>query len=477
MSMNVKIQKVQKVRCVLLVFLVTLSIATVCQPQEIRKPEPRDSCVLCPELDSVVCALNESYCRECWRTCGDNPLPPTPFQRVRPEGPHTDPYMESYLLPKKIGSTYVHGVTITPPWEWARNHKEVVEELRRQEIVNVKLWMDAHPFDGLPRPFCYDLFDTGEEDWYCESWQGGEPKHEDMIEFWRTAKFDTLFVRFRWWAQEEADGCEFMVTAPFYEIARELYRIIGWRKVTIVFTDWEQDWVGLGCSTADGSLPDMRDWGVVRNPDETRAEFRRRATEIRYRYLLYIIDQRQRDIERARKEAYLERGGYPNLRIAHSVILNRNPWNKRDHERGIATLAERLPTVQHQPDYTGYSYWTWNVDPNLVLDWYESTTGYPAYRTYIDEFGGLGRDIEREPDVFQSRDDALAERIETYVPEFWKRGIRLVFHWISWQNWCDQRGSDRGFFPQVQPCTDPIVFEPDPLSRTDDVIKALDRGW
>ncbi len=181
--------------------------------------------------------------------------------------------------------------------------------------------------------------------------------------------------------------------------------------------------------------------------EETEDECRLRQVEARLTFVLSVIDERQADIERARKEAWLELGHAPRLRILHSVILNRWPGNMRPHEiaAGLPTLAENLYRLERSPDILGISYWKRGDDPTVALDWFEDVTGYPRHRFYIDEFGGKQED---QP-----------ERYESYVRAFWDWGIRTVNIWMWKQNWCayiDRH--DLGLWETAEPCLGRVIF-------------------
>ncbi len=436
----------------------------------VRRPPVHDTCEECQPLDSVVCAISPVACEQCWATCGVTPGPPP--QRVRPAGPTVDPWLHGgYLLNREIGVTQLaheyfwDGPDAPNRLTYLGTNMDVAEEVRSYGFRTFKVWMQNHPFDGLGRPWCYDLFDTGDGDWWCETdtavWNGAtyEPgiNFEDMLRFWSRAPVDQIFVRFERWPRYERraiDGtdCMWMHSAPYYEIAMELFRQIGWRDITIVFTDWEQDWQVVGCGTTDGGMPDMSAWPqwLQCTEEESEAECRLRQVDARLDFVLSVIDERQADIERARRDAWLELGHAPNLRIMHAVTLNRWPGNMRPHEieAGLPTLAENLHRLQRSPDLLGISYWKKGDDPALALDWFKAVTGYPRHRFYIDEFGGS-----------QGGQDGQAKRFDAYVHAFWQWGIRTVNIWMWKQTWCAY--IDRfslGLWVPAEPCEGRVSF-------------------
>ena len=424
----------------------------------------------CEEQCFMACVVSsQEVCDACMDACLSR------MRRVRPVGPTVDPWLRGgYLLKKQIGVTqiaheYFYDALYAPNWLTSLgSNLDMAREVHSYGFGTFKVWLKNHPLDGLGKAFCYDLYDEFERgyrdtpDWWCETdpteWvcdpvcrYTTEPRFEDMIRFWRSAPVDQIFVRFERWMLEETKPngglCDMMSEAPYYEVARELYRQIGWRNITVVFTDWEQDWQVVGCGTQDGGFPDTS-WMYPKfecSDEETEAECRARVVDRRLKYVLSVVEERQEDIERARKEAWIERGYAPNLRVLHAVILNRNPWNTREHEEGLPTLAEHIKDLKRSPDLLGVSYWMRDIDPALVLDWYREVTGYPKYRFYIDEFGAK-----------QSRQ---VERYRDYIPAFWDWGIRTINVWLWKCNWCETPARQHGLFKVLSPCEGRVVFD------------------
>jgi len=432
-------------------FIFALLVACTCFSQgtvEIRRCD-------CPPLDDYWCLLYPEACQACWDDC-----PGIEFRK--PLGPTRDPWLVTYRLPKTVGVSYLHGrYHVAGPDRTLTAH-DVAYEVATNGIRALYLWIDVHPLDGLGQPFCYDLWDTGEENWWCEydtvKWESceytTEPSFEDMIHFWQSVPLEVIFVRFRHWHVTDSGGCEWITNPPVYEVAKELYRIAHWRDTVIIIGDWENDNQLFGCGTnPSGALPDMNNWynwdGC--QDGETEHECRSRAVDMRAEHLLAVTEQRQKDIERARKEAYLEHGGSPNLRILHAVILSRFPGNTRDHEQGIPRFAERLHQLERSPDLLGISYYVSenNASVEETLDWVKETTGYPKQRMFIAEVGATE---DRQQEVLTSRISAFRD---------W--GIKLVFAWVWKLNWCEDENHQFGLITRQDVCTsddDVPVFGP-----------------
>jgi hypothetical protein len=280
---------------------------------------------------------------------------------------------------------------------------DLAHEVWMSGFGGLKVWIQEGPFNGSDfswtTPWGTQMFTPDSEGY-----------GEDMVRFWREQPLDLLIVRPQWYAWSGEEETERLratyMDADFYAIAKRLYEDIGHRDMVVILTDWEQDWL----------FEEFPEW------------------------VLLQIEKRQEDVERARKEAFLELGYRPNLRVMHSVIVNRYPAN--GGEEGT-TLAEKIPKLKHRPDLIGLSYWMRGLDPRETLDWLRGVTHYPPSRIYIDEFGG--DEWEQE------------ERFEDYVPLFHEWGIKVVCIWMWKQTWCDPE-HNRGLWQQAQPCQGKPVF-------------------
>jgi hypothetical protein len=351
-----------------------------------------------------------------------------------------------------------HELVSQDPLTRHTTNMDLAREVRSHGIRVLNLWMDNHPFDGDVQPFCYDLHDTGDGDWWCEydglEWDHlsgqylvGEshPQFEDMIRFWREAPIDVVFVRFQRYGYNEG-ACMAKTFPPYYAIAKRLYEIAGDRALTVVFADWEEDWWPWGCDDGDGDSSNyewpFKWWWSAEDlewclSEHTEDECGIMVVEDRFRHLMLEIERRQVEVERARREAYIKLGHRPELRVMTSVVVNRYPHNIRPHEEGSPTLAERIGGLKRRPDLIGLSYWTNGHDPVETLDWLRSVTNYPGSRIYINEFGA---DESRQ-----------ARRFSEYIPAFWEWGVRTINIWMWRQTWCDEN-HNKGLWKQAQPC-------------------------
>jgi len=459
----------------------------------------------CEEQCFMACVISsQEVCDRCMESC-------TPERRrVRPDGPPIDPWLGGYTLPRTIGVIQIAYDLSNRPVTRHMSSLELSDELAANGFSVMKIWMDSFPFDGSGKEFCYihprfgyEICDTTPLTWSCDGYYDGGPRTEDVMEFWHKTTMKVIFVRFQRWGYTEG-ACIPKTFPPYYAIAKKLYQEIGDRDLTVVFTDWEEDWYPWGCPTnytnengnyiypfkyaqdwystgcidqctypvvpediltgvgqefIDDCLDDgegidecaeqLREmYGVSKPVEECTDYCGRQLVEARYSYLEGEIEQRQTETERARKEAYLELGHRPKLRIMTSVVVNRYPFNQRDHEveSGIKTLAERISGLQHRPDLIGLSYWNKGDDPFETLDWLTSVTGYPARRIYIDEFGSMTTSKQ-------------VQRYSEYIPAFWDYGIKIVNIWMWKQTWCaTDPDKNLGVWEQKQPCDGKVVF-------------------
>jgi len=366
-------------------------------------------CSDCPDPASLSCQLWPAVCEQCLEDCIAAP----PIRRISPvnTAPY-DPYLVSYMLPKTIG---VIQLAHEQPTGWPQNpsymtNYQLAEEVASYGFGALKVWMESNPFEGMG-PWCWKTY------WGVELCGDYNDTTSEMYEFWAKSPIDTIFVRpqfYGWthWGMNECIGTvgPQMALADYYGIAKRLYSEFGYRNMTVILTDWEQDWI-----ICDG----YKD------------------------FLVQIINQRQSDVERARKEAFLELGYRPNLRVMHAVVVNRYPDNTTDPE--LPRLAEIIPTLEHKPDLIGLSYWRKGYDPIETLDWLQETTGYPRYRIYIDELGTGNVDLQ-------------AQRYRDYVTAFWDWGVRVVNIWLWKQTWCEYGGKQYGMWYQQQPCDGKVEF-------------------
>lgn len=386
----------------IIILAAILAVAAGVSAQSILRPPPASTCDDCPALDSLSCQLWPEACAACWATCGD--IPGEPPRRVSTFGPPYDPWLADYRLPQTVGVTMVYHEDIqsNPAALRQTTNLDFAWDAWASGFNVIKLWSQEHPFncggDWSWSTYWGVTLTTLEDD--CSG--------EDMMRFWREVPQEVVFYRPQWsaWSGvEDTDAGRLThVQGDFYAIARRLYEEIGYRHLTVVLTDWEQDHL------------------YAEYPD----------------YTLDRIEQRQADVMRARREAYLELRHRPNLRVMHAVIVNRYPANG-----GVegAMLAEQIPTLRYRPDLIGLSYWTKGVDPVETLKWLRATTGYGPGRVYIDELGAT--------------EGQQAERFASYIPALWEWGTPIVNVWLWKQTWCD---SNMGLWKQQQPCAGKVAW-------------------
>ena len=226
------------------------------------------------------------------------------FVRVRPSGPPRDPWAGSYMLPKTIGVIQLayEPEPVQPPRTAHMTSYELLDEVAPYGFGALKLWMDAIPFEGMGE-WCWQT-DWGQE--ICEDYD----TFLDMELFWKSIP-DGMVIFLRpespaWtWYQEnpciDGDGnAPQMALADYYAISMRLYELVGDHNIQVVFTDWEQDWISCH---SDGEAQD---------------------------FLVRIIEQRQQDVERARRDQWLSIGHRPKLEIYHAVVVNKYPNNAPD---------------------------------------------------------------------------------------------------------------------------------------------------
>jgi hypothetical protein len=382
-----------------------LAVAGGVSAQSIRRPPMVE---VCPDPESVYCQMWPYAC-----VCTTTEMQ---VERIAPSGAPYDPFAGTYLLPKTIGVTQL-AFEPEPVGRRATSHMtayELLDEVAPLGFGALKIWLDAVPFDGMGE-WCFSTYYGAE---HCADFT---TEGLELERFWRSVPDGmAIFLRpqsIAWtWFHEnpciDGDGAgPQMALADYYAISKRLFELIGDHNIQVILTDWEQDWIS--CHEESGGQP----------------------------FLRRIIEQRQRDVERARREAYLERGYRPKLEIYHAVIVNKFPVNAPDWP--YPYLAEVIPTLEHRPDFIGLSYWSKGSDPRVTLDWIRDVTGYPPHRIYIDEFG--------------ADEDRQAERFAEYIPAFWEWGVRVVNIWMWRQTWCDER-CNLGLWKQVQPCAGKVAW-------------------
>ena len=331
-----------------------------------------------------------------------------------------DPHLGSYMLPKALG--VMQGFHEE---EYFTN-ADLAAEVRQHGFEALKLWSDISPFTGMG-PWEWEHF-CGQQ--YISNHNG-----ENMAEFWSAPGLRVITARFQHWCYWEGACCAF-TWAPTYEITKRLLDEFGHLDKVIIFADWEQDWWPQGCADLDPDVPyqfpfeHYDPWysgecitGCVRfggTQEDCTQQCGEKLVEARFRELLDRIQWQQRGVERARREYFYEHLKHPKLRVMHAVVVNRFPGRVLPHETW-PTLAERISGLTSKPDLIGVSYWVRGQDPQVALDWIKETTGYPRYRIYIDEFGGL--------------EDEQVQRYEDYIPAFRDWGIRLINIWAWKQTW------------------------------------------
>lgn len=376
---------------ILLAAIASVLLSIPASAQDVLRPPT----VKCPEPDSLTCQLWPHICEDCIETPGDPPIRINVF-------PPRDPWLLNYVLPHTIGVTQIGHEGV--PWPPSREYfssLELANDVANDGFGALKLWMEHMPFEGMG-PWCWNTY-WGQEVCGDYNFPG-----VNMDEFWRNTPIKTIFLRPMWygWTRWGGVGClegrgPVEVTVDFYSLAKRFYDEYWDQDLTIVLTDWEQD--NMIC---EGYID----------------------------YFINSLNQRQKGVQRARREAWLEHGHRPRLRVMHAVILNKHPWNTDDYPYPM--LAEMIPDLAFPPDLLGISYWKKGVDPIEILDWYQETTGYPRSRFYIDEFG--------------AKISNQVQRFEDYIPKFWEWGINTVNIWLYKETMCDD--NPRSLWEQVQPC-------------------------
>jgi len=442
-------------RQIIILAAALVAVAAGLPAQQLRRPPVIEDC---PDPDSYWCQL--------WPTACVCTTEERPFQPIAPRRSYPiDPWMQDYRLPKAIGVTQLaHEIHPARPESQQRfSNLDLAYDVRSHGFRVLKVWIDNHPLDGDTQPLCYDIWgehSPQEGPWWCEydmleydqshhpyHHRVGEsnPQFEDMIRFWQAAPVDVVFVRFHRWGYSEGKCMALTTNTPWYALTTRLYEIAWWRDLTIVFAPWEQDWWPWGCDDGDGDPTNWRPpfqyvsqrWLQDCLAEHTEEECGFKVVERRYKYVVEKMEQRQREVERARREAFERLGHMPKLRVMTAVVVNRYPHNQREYERasGIPTMAERVAGMKNKPDLIGLSYWLKGHDPAETLDWLQGVTQYPRYRIYIDEVGGIeGRD--------------QAQRLADYIPAFWEWGVKVVNVWMWRQTWHDS-GINRGLWQQL----------------------------
>lgn len=348
----------------------------------------------CEDRCASTCAVSPQWlCDQCIDDCEaslvDQP-PRDSGRRLRPIGPPRQEGL-SYLLHREAGL-------------WAIDYGRK-RDLGMTEIIaddgfrSVSLWTDTVPY-------CPGHH---ENSW---TWVTDEPGCE-WETFLKHTRARQIFIRFHAWRIEDGGGCRITEEAPHWFILNRLYEVAWNRPLKIIFTPWEQDWYATGCHPCEETPWCCPDGGTC-SPEEKRRQYMERQQR-----LLDFEDERQRTFNLARAGA-LKR--YPNasLEVYRAMTLSRHPWDIEPWTEGLPSLAERIGEMDHPPDFIGVSYWTWGMDPAVILDWYQQVTGYPRHRIFIAEIGGR---MPSEQSV----------RLEAYVRAFWDWGIRAVNVWIYYQ--------------------------------------------
>ena len=365
----------------------------------------------CSDYEQLMCDLSENLGWGWQCTCEEDP-------RVMPPGPPHDPWAGSYMLPRTIGVTQLayEPEPVQPPRTAHMTSYELLQEVLDEGFGSLKLWMDSIPFEGMGE-WCWKTY-YGEE--ICAEYdlEGLEMERfweaipDGMVIFLRPQSPAWTFYKENPCILSDGDGPA-MALADYYAISKRLYELIGDHSVQIVFTDWEQDW--QSCQEDNGGQP----------------------------FMLQMIEKRQMDVERARREEWLRLGHKPKLEIYHAVVVNKYPNNEPDWKWPY--LTEMIPTLEHRPDFIGLSYWLKGHDPIETLQWISDTTGYPPHRIYIDEIG--------------SNELGQSARFYDYVPTLWDWGVRTINVWMWKQTWCAVPvKANKGLWKQKQPCFGRVEF-------------------
>jgi len=396
----------------LLLFLLVPSILSA----QVRRPPP-PPCD-CPEPGTIACEVAPDACAACWEEC-ENAV--GHGRRTRPAGPSFDPYLMNYQLPRTIAPFIVE-------YDTYQTTLELFDDLAYHGFSAATIWHRGIPFDGM-----------GEFYWTTEYGEQLGPMgsdvqvNEDMYNVWTHPSIKTIMYRQNSpaWTIYSSDCASpynelpVLTSPPYYDIALRLYEEFWWLDKTIVLVDWEQD--HLLRQTTGNSC-----W--VHGTLEERA-----------RWLKQLIEWRQLDVERARREAFYLLGHRPKLRVMTSAVINRWPgWH--DEEGDFPYLAEIIAEMDHGPDILLVSYWQRGKDPRIMLDWLRETTGYPVTRIGIAE---LGEKLELQ-----------AERYRNYVPLLWDYGINFISAWTWKEPWCrDNPKLNRGLWVLDEPCSEPVTWD------------------
>ena len=329
-----------------------------------------------------------------------------------------DPNAGGYLLPKTIGVMQT-AFEPEPIQDRVTAHMtcyELLQEVLAAGFGSLKLWMSAVPFDGMG-PW------TWHTPWGAE--MGGDYNIQglDMERFWKALPDGfVLFLRpqapvWTWFENNpgipDAGAGPQIALADHYAIATRLYELIGDHRVQIVFTDWETDWFSFHEDNGGQG------------------------------YMIGALEQRQRDIERARAETFQKLGHKPNLEIYHGMVVNKYPNNAPDWKWRYN--VEMIRTMDHPPDFIGLSYWLKGKDPRETLDWIVEQTGYEPNRIYIDEIG--------------ANESQQVQRFHDYIPMIWDWGVRTQNIWMWKQTWSAVPiKANKGLWKQKQPCVGKVEF-------------------
>jgi hypothetical protein len=372
-----------------------------------------------------------------------------------------DKNLRSYKLDRTVGVMQTayekywehwNGNTTVPHPHALWTTKELTDDVRMNGITAIKIWMKGDPFDGGEK-WCWspDYWDVEQNGHFSCAF--GDYGFEEMADVWVNSGITTFTLRFTSiaWSSSMHGSCtpsspklceatgQAITEEPTYDIARTFLERFGDLPITVIFTDWEQDWPlrGLGSRGYDEEGRMRFPW-TDHNPWYSNECFEQYSyqecgemlLEERWNYMKSVIERRQLAVMRARAE-------HPNanMRVMHAAVFNRyaNFFKPEDLGSSILDVIMEIP-VRHRPDLLFISFWDRRGTITEALDWAEAKTHYPRHRFGIDELG-------------EWREAEQYDRIYNTVREAWCWGVDLVNIWMWKQTWHDltKRGVEKNY--------------------------------
>ena len=343
--------------------------------------------------------------------------------------------VSDYSVPRGVGVTQVAYELNRPPVTRHFTTKDLFDELAAHDIRIVKLWLENSPFDGV----CRWRWATPWGIW-MDGMGSREILYEDMDLVWRHPDIDIIVVRFvheAWTATET--GCSgwtgpTFAQEPTEKIAKKLLRRYGDQNKVVIISNWEGDnqWRGSGCNQPDQAMwDDASSWysNECLN-SRTVEECAELLCRDRMKYVKKQTEARQVAVERAR-------AAYPNatLRVFHSLVVS--DFDELPGFFGLNLTKDMIPTLDHQPDFIGVSYYRKHQKSiTEVAEYIHQHTGHPPERLYIDEVGAAETTEGRQYD-----------RLTMVIDEAFTVGYTFACAWLWKQTWHDwtARGKPKNF--------------------------------